>query len=461
MNKKYILEEKLDICFEAIAYYGKERCSFSFKAHIFYDQNDIILLVFISEQSDVAKKNLLEALRTPIKKKNLKILKAYIDDVGNSINLNNPGEIRFTKHYFNNGQEVVAMYLKQISFSYEDEADGNIYRFSAVCTSMFMEPTEYLFAEESSIMWLRNSTLDNQCFDIPFTLAKYKNHAYLKTEDIENLLTIFSFYHSTRFEYDMAIMPAQNGTVSMEIKSPQYRITSGNSLKTIGYLLSGQKTMGTFSAFLSKSKECNNLLRSDKFLSSYIGNYVRAAYLDDISKLIIYTTILEKMAGVGNSDDTHKCIKYYLAERKINIKKIDDTICNYKFKNELRNEKGDTISNFIQLRNFFVHHLGSEEAEKFLRNSLMLFNLKLTITILILYKLGITEIKFKPSFLHLSVFDDCLTVGKYGKVKTQKCRLCRWLKRVARNFRNVFSHHMKSQWQYSKESTKNKVSPTL
>ena len=343
----------------------------------------------------------------------MKIYKAYIGDEGNSVELSTPEEIRFTY----NAHNVVAMYLKQISFSYEDEAKGIIYRLSDVCSSKLKDPTEYLFEEESSISWLGNSTPDRKCFDIPFTLAKYKNHSFIKTGEIENLLTIFSFYHSTRFEYDMAILPVQNGNVSMVIKSPQYRTTSGNSMKTIGYLQSKQKTMGTFSAFLSVSKEYKNLLGSDKSLFSYIDNYVRADYLDDISKLIIYTTILEKMAGVGINDDTHKCIKYYLAERKINVKKIDDAIRSYKFRNELCNEKEDTISNFVQLRNYFVHHLGSEEAEKFLRNSNMLFNLKLTITILILYGFGITEIKFKPFFLHLSVFDDCLTVGKYGKVK--------------------------------------------
>lgn len=415
MNKKYILDEQLDICFEAIVFYGKRRNSrresYCFKAHILYNQDDLILYAIMSEQDDVAQEKLHEALRIPIKKKDLKIYKAYIGDEGNSVDLSTPEEIRFTY----NAHNVVAMYLKQISFSYEDEAKGIIYRLSDVCSSILKDPTEYLFEEESSISWLGNSTPDRKCFDIPFSLAKYKNHSFIKTGEIENLLTIFSFYHSTRFEYDMAILPVQNGTVSMVIKSPQYRTTSGNSMKTIGYLQSKQKTMGTFSAFLSVSKEYKNLLGSDKSLFSYIDNYVRADYLDDISKLIIYTTILEKMAGVRNNDDTHKCIKYYLAQRKISISKIDDTIQEYKFRNELRNENGDIISNFIQLRNFFVHHLGSKEAENFLRNSDMLFYLKLTITILILYRFGITEIKFNPFFLHLSVLDDCLKVGKYSQ----------------------------------------------
>lgn len=441
MNRKYILEEQLDICFEAIVYYGERknghRNSFNFKAHIIYNRNEIILFAFMSEQDDFAKKRLLEALSIPIKKKDLKIYKAYIGDEGNSIDLSTPEEIRFTY----NAPGVVAMYLKQICFSYEDEAKGSIYRLSAVCSSTLKSPLDYLFKEDDYIAWLKESNFDRQCFDIPFSSVNYRNHTFLKTDSIDNLLDVLSFYHSTRFEYDMAIIPVQNGKVNTLIKSPQYRISPDNSKKTIGYLLSRGKTMGTSSAFLSVSKDYNNRLKSDKLLSRHISNYVRADYLDDVSKLIIYTTILEKMAGVRNGEKTHKFIKYYLAKSKINIQKIDDTIRNYKFRNELRNEKGDTISNFIQLRNYFVHHLGSEEAEKFLRESDMLFNLKLTITILILYRFGITEIKFKKDFLNLSVFDDCLTVGKLGKVKTTKCRLCRWLKRVVRNVMNVFSHH--------------------
>lgn len=404
----YILEETLDICFEAIVYCRKEKNSFSFKAHILYDQNDICLYVLLQEQSDVAKEKLLEALRIPIKKKDFKILKAYIDDVDNSINLYNPGEIRFTRHDYINGQEVVAMYLKQISFTYEGEAKGNIYRLSDVCSSMLLSPLKYLFKEDEYIAWLKECTCARHCFDIPFSSAKYKDYTFLKTDAIDSLLDVLSFFYSTRFEYDMAIFPAQNRTLTMVIKTPQFRITSGNSLKTIGYLQAGKKSMGTFPTFLSASKDYNSLLGSDKLLSSYIDNYVRADYLDDVSKLIIYTTILEKVAGVRNNDDTHKCIKYYLAQRKISISKIDDTIQEYKFRNKLRNENGDIISNFIQLRNFFVHHLGSKEAENFLRNSDMLFYLKLTITILILYRFGITEIKFKKDFLNLSVFDDCL-----------------------------------------------------
>jgi len=438
MNKMYMLKEMLDICFEAIVYCRKEKNTFSFKAHILYDQNDICLYALLQEQSDVAKEKLLEALRIPIKKKDFKILKAYIDDVDNSINLDNTGEIRFTRHDYINGQEVVSMYLKQISFTYEDEAKGSIYRLSAVCKSMLKDPLDYLFKEDEYIAWLKESTCVRQCFDIPFSSAKYKDYTFLKTDAIDSLLDVLSFFHSTRFEYDMAIFPAQNRTLTMVIKSPQFRITSSNSMKTIGYLQSGQKSMGTLPAFLSASKDYNSLLGSDNLLSSYISNYVRADYLDNVSKLIIYTTILEKMAGVRNNDDTHKCIKYYLAQRKISISKIDDTIQEYKFRNELRNENGDIISNFIQLRNFFVHHLGSKEAENFLRNSDMLFYLKLTITILILYRFGIAEIKFKKDFLNLSVFDDCLTVGKYGKIKTQKCRLCRWIKRVVRIVRNLF-----------------------
>ena len=141
---------------------------------------------------------------------------------------------------------------------------------------------------------------------------------------------------------------------------------------------------------------------NDRLLKNYISGYVRAEYLDDISKLTIYTTILEKMAGVKVDDDTYRCIKKYLVQRRIRVTKIDDNIS----KSKIKNEDNDNISNFIQLRNFFIHHLGSEKAETFLKKSDMLFNLKLCITILLLYRLGFQDISFTPDFKHLSIFDE-------------------------------------------------------
>ena len=401
MNENLIFDEKLDISFEAIGYYGKQREPFVFKAHIIYKQNELVLLVITSEQGDIAEQKLFEALRSPIKKKDYKITKAYFGD--KSIKLEKHFDIKFT---ICTQSAFMLMPLNQIRFTYKDEENERIYRLTSVCSPIIFSPTELLIYKNGTAGF-RNSTLSKQCCGIPFTLFKEDNYAYIKTDEIDKLLKIFSFYYCTRFEYDMVSSPEQDGNVSILIKKPQYKTTSGNSLKTIGYLFSGQNSLATFGGFLSATNDCTNEIWNDKFLSDYISGFVRAEYLDDISKLTIYTTILEKMAGAGKKEDTYKCIKHYLAQNKIDIRKIDDNVSS----KNIKNENGDTISNFIQLRNFFVHHLGSEKAEKFLRDSDMLFYLKLTITILILYRLGLTNIRFKSYFAHLSVFNECLKVG--------------------------------------------------
>jgi len=74
---------------------------------------------------------------------------------------------------------------------------------------------------------------------------------------------------------------------------------------------------------------------------------------------------------------------------------------------------GKEITNFVQLRNFFVHHLGSKEAENFLNESDMLFYLKLTISILILNRIGVSDIVFDKNFQGISVFDESVRYGNY------------------------------------------------
>lgn len=431
MNGEYLLEEQLDISFEAVGYYGKrkkdgKRPSFKFNAYIVYIQNDLVMYSIISEQDDVAQKKLLEAFKKPIKKNDYRIINSYIGDANNSVDLRFSEEIRFTQHAFISDQEAVAMSLKQIKFSYKEQSNGIICRLSSVCSSIFFGPLEHLMNDEDFMTWKNNSNLDKQCFGKPFALSKKGNHVYIKTTQIDSILSVFSFYFCTHFECDMISTPEQNGTVSIQIKAPRYKTTSGNSLKTIGYLLLRQTSLGSFKGFLSSTKDCNGELWNDQLSEGYISSFIRAEYLDEISKLIIYTTILEKMASGSKKMDTYRCIRDFLAQKKIDISKIDNNIGD----RNIKIENGDTISNFIQLRNFFVHHLGSEEAELFLRNSDMLFNLKLTITILLLYGFGFSEIRFKPEFAHLSVFDECIKLGKMRKVKSQKCRLCKWIRRI-------------------------------
>lgn len=119
--------------------------------------------------------------------------------------------------------------------------------------------------------------------------------------------------------------------------------------------------------------------------------------------------MLEKMAGVQKGEDTYKIIQTYLEEKHICIEKINAGV-NIA---GIKNGDGKKVENFVQLRNFFVHDLGSRKAEKFLRDSKMLFNLKLTLTILLLNLLDIENIKFDRMYHEVSVFDRTIKETNY------------------------------------------------
>jgi hypothetical protein len=433
MTRKYIYDDSLEIHFEAKVYYDKERNFFTFSAYILYQQNDLHLCINLSEQEDIAKEKLKSAFLTPIKRKDIKITNAFICD--DCVELEKPDEdIRFTYGERQNGKKLVSMPLKQIKFRYKEKVTNAVYRLSSICSPKLFSPIEFLVNNENTVVGIRSSILKEKCFTIPFTLFKKGTHAYIETGKIDDLLNVLSFYYSTRIEYDLVSYPVQEGIGCIEIHVPQYKVVPGSFSQSIGYLLSGRICIGNFIDFLAASNNCDENILNDSLLKSYISGYVRAEYLDDISKLTIYTTILERMAGVRVNDDTYSYIKFYLAQRKINIAKIDDNIS----KSQIKNEEGDIISHFVQLRNFFIHHLGSDDAELFLRNSDMLFNLKLCITILLLYLLGFPNISFIPDFKHLSLFDDCLKAGKIKIIKSQKSKLCRWVKRIMNNVKQQF-----------------------
>ena len=130
----------------------------------------------------------------------------------------------------------------------------------------------------------------------------------------------------------------------------------------------------------------------------------------------MYNTIIEKLAGVKNGDNTYDAISKYLENNHIDVNKLNDGI-------ETRNIKDNydkTIGNFVQLRNFYVHHLGSERATQFLKDSDILFYLKQAITILLLKQLGFTDLEFDKGFHNISVFDSTVKEFDYRKFVLEK-----------------------------------------
>lgn len=402
MEVKYIYDEKLTVKFVARVYFNKHKEWFDFCAKNLYEQNSLCLIVNLSEQCSIARERLSKAYSIPINKNDIKIIEACIGD--NEIVLYKPNEdVRFTRGELQNGMNIVSMPINSLKFTFNDRVESRIYRLSSVCSPRLYNPLELLVDDKSAIIGIRPTILQDRCFDMQFSLSIKGSYAYITTDKINSLLDIFSFYYGTCCEYDMVCYPLQDENACIEITVPKYKVIPSKTFLPIDYLLSNDICMGNFTDFLTGTQG-GKLPYNDSLLKNFINGFVRAEYLDNISKLTIYTTILEKMARVKINDDTYKCIKNYLAQRKISVQKIDDNISRAK----LRNEDGDIISNFIQLRNFFIHHLGSEEAEKFLKDSEMLFNLKLCITILLLHEMGFDNISFRSDFIHLSLFDDCL-----------------------------------------------------
>ena len=100
---------------------------------------------------------------------------------------------------------------------------------------------------------------------------------------------------------------------------------------------------------------------------------------------------------------TYNVINKYLKDNHFNVDKINDR----KPPKDCKKKK-ITINNFVELRNDFVHNLGSKEALDYIENSDVLFFLKLAITILLLKKMGIEDIKFDKHYHKISVFDNSI-----------------------------------------------------
>lgn len=196
-------------------------------------------------------------------------------------------------------------------------------------------------------------------------------------------------------------MVNNNGKVCL--KEPHYKICLNRKIdnQQLTYLFCKGKCLNYFTDFL---EQLSNISKPSDFdnLRLYIEYYVRAEYLDEISKLILYTSILAKFSNVKKGQDTDKAISQFLKSNHLSFEKINCSITG----ENIKNSEGKPIDNFVKLRNFIIHQLGNQKAENFLRTSNMLFNLKMAITIIILKKLGICDVHFDKYFHEISIFED-------------------------------------------------------
>lgn len=405
-SKVFLFNESSQIIFLLQLFHrGAEgRTSTCFNAKVKLESNVITLSINIPNGSK--DQGLSNILTKTYKKKDYKISNASID--GQNISLKIDEEISFTRFNTGKDQYTCSMTLKKFYYTYKGSEKLKIYRLFTTASTLLSPYLTGLSIRDNKVVGTVSTTYEGVCYGMPFFMFRDEHHVYVETEgDINILLRTLSFFFCNPIEYDMEYSYEEDCRIS--VIATQYNIQAAKRNNILGYLFSGNVCLDHLCDFLSIIKSCNEKSITGNMIEAYISNYIRAEYLDNISKLLLYTSILEKMANVKIGDETYDVIKSYFCDKHIITEKINDNV----EKKKLLDVEGKEITNFVQLRNFFVHHLGSKEAESFLNESDMLFYLKLTITILILDRIGVPEIIFDKNFQGISVFDESVGYGNY------------------------------------------------
>lgn len=415
MQETFPFNETCEIDVEIKIYYkeNSERKAFILTGVIKYD-NSLWLHITFDKTQDDSFSLAHKLLSKGVAKKNFKITKAYIGDVGISLSVEDKS---LEMHRLEQGAvNIISIQLKKISYQYKGTNDQPTYRLSSIISPLFFTYLNDIYIGNGKLS-LRERTIEGKIYGKSFSLHKVNNNVYLQTNEKnwKSLLLIFSLFFGNAVESDMQSTPLCNGQIKVDVMPPGYKILSRTNNFALGYLHTGNKYFSRFGDFLSMANSISEITFGNKYFNLCIENFVRAAYLDEVSQLTIYTTILERLANVKN--DTYGEIKSYLSDNNIDVKKLNDNVAQAK----IRNEKRGNVENFVQLRNFFVHHMGSDKGIQFLKESDMLFNMKLAINILLLKKIGMRDIEFRHDFKHLSIY---LEEQPTNNVKrTRKCKI--------------------------------------
>lgn len=406
-NNVFLFNESSQITFLLQLFYkGTEgRNSICLDAKIQLENN--VIKLYVNEPSGSKIKELSSILTKTFKKKDYKIRNASINS--QTISLKIDEIIRFSHFHRGQAQHTCSMILKKFYFMYKGTERPKLYRLYTTASNLLSPYLTGLSVSGSKVVGTVPATYKGSCYGMPFFIFRDEHHVYVQTEgNIEILLHTLSFFFCSPIEYDMVYSNNDNKS-HVEVKATQYSILAAKTNNMLGYLFSGNNCLDDLFDYLNIIKSNNVNRISGNKIGAYIDNYVRAEYLDNISKLLLYSSILENIAGVKDGEYTYDVIRAFLCNVHINIDKINDNVS----KMNLLDADNKLIPNFVKLRNFFVHHLGSKEAERFLNESDMLFYIKLTITILILKSIGVSEIIFDRYFHEISVFDETVEEMDY------------------------------------------------
>lgn len=337
---------------------------------------------------------------------------------GNSVNLNfKHTGIRFQRvtQKLHTRVSLWTFVLDSLHFAYKMEsAENHTYYRLTESANVIEGDLNGLEIRDGHPVFCRYSTelvLNGEKFLLFYEMQGKSKRVFVETDgNINNICSLLSFYVGAMIEWDMKISD-YDGTRTIDVREPYYKTPLA-------------KTDNEPLKYIVTNKECPNHLYViqegivanstvfDESLSQSIELYTRAAFLDNRSRFLSYYSIIEKQ---GN-DSFGLEISQYLLKNDIDYDKLSCGIAG----KEIKDYKGETITNIRDLRNEILHHIGSSEIDKFMRESDIITRMQYAACIVILWQMGFKNIQFIKEWKHLSVFTDNVELYDYFKDKNRQ-----------------------------------------
>lgn len=382
-NEKYFISDALLLCedseYKIVANIdSKDASKFSFRSKYW---NDNMLTLKLHQEFSVKK--------------------AFLGDDEIKIKFNNSRLIGiYVEHHI--GKKYVTFIWTIDSFAFEFKNNIETLENRDSCCYYLTNASKNILCGKENLSFMYKEDLVTICFDLEC------NSIYLKTTTrkdyiVNEILSLMSFYLRIPVEIEFVKYVDRNNK-RIEFCKVKYQIKEKNTSHfQFQYLkIPNGKS---FENFVNSSNE--SLINDSIFtiIRKGISNYVRSKYLDNTSKFILLSSVLEVYAErihryVG--DTKYNRIKPLFDHFNIDISKLDSII---KCKNWL-DSNGRGIQNFIDLRNEIMHGLPSMEIIEFLDNeSDIVSELEFMTCIITLREIGFTDIHFVEGYERINIFN--------------------------------------------------------
>ena len=333
--------------------------------------------------------------------KEFSVKKAFWGDCEIRIKFNNSRlNSIFVEHHI---EKKHVMFIWTIdSFAFELKNNIEISEDRVTCYYCLTNASKNILCGKENVSFAYKEDLFTIYYDLECNSVCLKTKT--RKDDIVNeILSLMSFYIRTPVEIEF-VRYIERGNERIEFCKVKYQVKEKNTSHfQFQYLkIPNGKS---FENFVNSSNESMVDDLIFPIIRKGISNYVRSKYLDNISKYILLSSVLEVYAErihryVG--DTKYNRIKPLFEHFNIDISKLDSII---KCKNWL-DSNGKGIQNFIDLRNEIMHGLPSKEIIDFLDDeSDIISKLEFVTCIITLRELGFTNIHFVEGYERINVFN--------------------------------------------------------